>query len=177
MKIILFALLSIFSTIGWAESKIETIQLNHRLAVEILPEVQAFLPKDATARAFNDLIILKAQPDVITDIKQLITQLDTPLQAVKISVLRTSEALSDQRGTQVSGAILVDGNDVDGVVSIRKWSTKDTDNKDQHYQAQGIAGSPILITMGQSVPQQEQYLVLRSDGDLAIQSNTYYLIY
>ena len=60
MKPILFALFFVFSSIAIADAKIETIQLNHRLAVEVLPEIQAFLPEKATARAFNDFIIVKA---------------------------------------------------------------------------------------------------------------------
>ena len=179
MKSMICALLTLFSLIAWANAgsnaKIETIQLNHRLAVEVLPEVQAFLPKEATARAFNDVIILKAEHNVISDIKQLIHKLDTPLQRLKITVLRTNERLSEQQKSQIIADIEASDKGTKAGVSIRKWSTKDTKNKDQQYQAQGIAGRPILISMGQEIPQQEQYLVLRADGDLALQSSTHYL--
>ncbi|MDH5357940.1 MAG: hypothetical protein OEY48_05245 [Gammaproteobacteria bacterium] len=179
MKSLLFALLTVCSVLVWADgdsdTRIETIQLNHRLAVEVLPEVQAFLPKDVTARAFNDVIILKAQPDVIHEIKQLIHKLDTPLQRLKITVLRTNERLSDQQRSQIDAEILVDDEGTSSGVSVQTWSTQNTNNKDQQYEAQGIAGRPILISMGQEIPQQEQYLVLRADGDLTVQSNTNYL--
>lgn len=175
MKALLFAIFCMFSFSGVADDKIETIQLNHRLAVEILPEVQAFLPENATARAFNDFIILKAEPSVISEIKQLINKLDTPLQRLRISVLRTNEALTNQQKSQTDAEVLVSDDGIVGSVAIRRWSTKESRDKDQHYQAQGIAGSPILISMGQDIPQQQQYLVLRPDGDLAVQSNTAYI--
>ena len=89
MKVLLFTLLTLFSSIIFAEQKIEPIQLNHRLAVEVLPEIQAFLPEKATARAFNDFIIVKAENDVIHSIRQLINKLDTPPQRLRITVLKT----------------------------------------------------------------------------------------
>ncbi len=175
MKIIAFILFSIISCTSWAAAKIETIQLNHRLATEVLPEVQAFLPKEATARAFNHFIILKAESNVINDIKLLINKLDTPLQRLKISVIKTDEILSDQQGAQDNATIVLSNDGFSGNLSVNRWSTNSANHSNQHYQAQGIAGRPILLTLGQDIPQQEQYLVLRQDGDLAVQSDTYYL--
>lgn len=175
MKIFLFVIALSVSGSIWADNKIETIQLNHRLAVEVLPEVQAFLPKNATARAFNDFIVLKAEPHVIKDIKQLIYRLDTPLQRLKISVLSTDEKLSDRQNSQFNADIAVDDKELSGHVSVQKWSTNRSQNKEQHYQAQGLADKPILINMGQDIPQKEQILILRPDGNLAVQTNTSYI--
>ncbi len=175
MKPIAFFLLSLFSTISFAEQRIETIQLNHRLAVEVLTEVQAFLPEPATARAFNDFIIVKAEQDVIQSIKQLIHQLDTPPQRLHITVLKTYDVLHDLQASQIAADIDVHDRDIAGSVSIQRWSTRDTKNNEQFYRAQGIANQPILISMGEEVPQSEQYLVLRRGGDLAVQTETSYL--
>ena len=71
MKRFLFAPFFVFGSLATA-AKIETIQLNHRLAVEVLPEIHAFLPEKATARALNDFIIVKAEPDDLRQIKTLI---------------------------------------------------------------------------------------------------------
>jgi hypothetical protein len=175
MKVLLFTLLTLFSSISSAEQKIETIQLNHRLAVEVLPEIQAFLPEKATARAFNDFIIVKAENDVIRSIRQLINKLDTPPQRLRITVLKTYDVLHDLEGHQISADIDVHDRDIAGSVSIHAWSTRDTKNNEQFYRAQGLANKPIFISMGEDIPQSEQYLVLRSDGDLAVQSQTSYL--
>ncbi|NQZ54072.1 MAG: hypothetical protein HRT93_07450 [Piscirickettsiaceae bacterium] len=175
MRIITFTFLMIMSSWLWAETKIETIQLNHRLATEVLPEVQAFLPKGATARAFNEFIILKAEPTVIEEIKQLINQLDTALQRLKISVLKTDEILSEQQGSQDNATIVLSNDGFSGDVRVKRWSTDKATGGSQRYQAQGVAGRPILITMGQDIPQKEQYLLLTPYGGVAAQSNTYYL--
>ena len=175
MRILLLVVGLLISTLLYAEDKIETIQLNHRLAIELLPEVQAFLPPTATVRAFNNFIILKAESTVINDIKQLLNQLDTPLQRLKISVLKTDEILSEQQKSQTSAEVVASDKEISGSVSVQRWSTQNTRNKEQYYHAQGIAGRPIIITMGQAIPQKEQYLILQPNGGIAIQSNTYYL--
>ena len=175
MKNILFALLVLFSSSDYADVKIETIQLNHRLAVEVLPEIQAFLPEQATARAFNDFIIVKADTSDLRQIKTLIKQLDTPPQRLRVTVLKTYDVLQDVEQQQISADIDVHDRDLSGSVSIQRWSTQDTKNDEQYYQAQGLANKPIFIDMGEEIPQSEQFLVLRNDGDLAVQTQTEYL--
>lgn len=174
-KLLLIVLFTIFSGLVSAETRIETIQLNHRLASEVLPEIQAFLPKQATARAFNDFIILQADNKTITQIKQLINKLDTPLQRLKISVMRTDQLLTNQDGRHISGHVSVRDGDIDAGISASKWSTKGSRNKDQYFQAQGIANTPITIMMGSDTPQREQYLILSSNGDFAVQNITHYV--
>ncbi len=175
-KSVLLVFLILFNSLLLAESSIETIQLNHRLASELLPEIQAFLPKQATARAFNDFIILQADKQTVTQIKKLIRQLDTPLQRLKITVVRTDQRLSRHDGSQVSAGVSVSDDDIIITdISLTKWSTKNARNKDQYFQAQGVANKAISIMMTKDIPQQQQYLILRADGDLAVQNTTHYI--
>lgn len=175
MKNLIFALLSFISLYALADNKIETIQLNHRLAAEVLADIQPFLPAEATARAANDFIILQASPTVISEIKQLINQLDTPAQSLMISVLKSDEVLSDMQRSQINTDVIINDQSAGADLSIRHWSTSNSRNKDQQYQARGIAGRPIMINTGQALPQKEQYLLLTSNGDRAVQTNTTYI--
>lgn len=175
MKIVLFALLSLIHSFALADNKIETIQLNHRLAAEVLNEIQPFLPKEATARTSNDFIILQATPSVISEIKQLINQLDIPDQSLKISVLKTDTALSDSQRSQTDSHIVMNDHGITAGASIKQWSTNNATSKDQYYQARGIAGRPIMMTTGQALPQKEQYLFLGTNGERAIQTQTRYI--
>ncbi len=175
MKILFLAILTLFSSLVLAEQKIATIQLNHRLATEVLPEIQAFLPQSATARAFNDYIILQASPSVIKEVKQLINQLDTPLQRLKISVLKTEEQLSNKKELEIGVDVSISNERTHGAASVKTWSTNTTRNKDQNYQAQGIAGNPIFISMGQDIPQERQDILIHPTGAVAVQSSTSYI--
>lgn len=175
MRIVLFALFSLVNSFAFADNKIETIQLNHRLASEVLTEIQPFIPKEAIARASNDFIILQATPQVIAEIKQLINKLDIPAQNLTVSVLKTDTVLSDSQRSQMSSDILIDKRGGSLEAGIRQWSTNNSRNKDQQYQARGIAGQAIMITTGQALPQKEQSLFLSANGDLGIQTKTTYI--
>jgi len=175
MKPFLIALFTLFSTVLFAKQEIKTIPLNHRVASQILPEIQAFLPPNATARAYNELIIIKAESADIRQLKQLINQLDTPMQRVRISVLKTDELLENQQGSQISATADINKEAIDGEIAIKRWSTNKSRNKEHSYQAQGIVGKPILIMTGQDVPQQEQFLYFNPNGGIAVQSNTRYI--
>lgn len=175
MKNLLLVLFALFCTPLYADAKIETIQLNHRLAVELLPEIQPFLPKQATARAFNDFIIVKAEAIDLKQIKSLIMQLDTPPQRLRITVLKTYDRLHDLEQQQIAARVDVGDSDLSGSVSIQRWSTQNTRNNEQYYQAQGLANKPISIDMGQDIPQSEHYLILRNDSAFAVQTDTQYL--
>jgi len=175
MKQLLFTIFLVFSQLSFANQVIETIQLNHRLPTEILPEIQAFLSDNATARAFNNVLIVKAERAEIENIKQLLNKLDVPPQRIEISVLRSYDSISDRQNTHLGGDIHVENSDISGHIAVDSWSSHDNKNKEQAYKAVGIAGKPVLILMGEDIPQQEQYLVLRHDGDLAIQSQTHYI--
>jgi len=83
--------------------------------------------------------------------------------------------IQDHEQQAVSAHVDVRDRDLSGSVSIQRWSTQDTKNDEQFYQAQGLANKPIYIDMSQDIPQSEQYLVLRNDGDLAVQTETQYL--
>lgn len=175
MKLITVLLICLFTCVVLAAEKIETIQLNHRLASEVLPEVQAFLPKSAAARAYNEIIIIKADSAVIDDIKQLIIKLDTPPQRLRVSLLKTDEVLTEQQRNPLSAALEFNRDTTSSGVSLRRWSTNKSQNKERNFQAQGIAGKPMLIMMGQEIPQQEQYLYFSQFGGVEIQSNTSYI--
>ncbi len=175
MRILVFVVLSLVHSLLLADNKIETIQLNHRIAAEVLTEIQPFLPDGTTARAANDFIILQASPQVVAEIRQLINRLDTPAQSIIISVLKSDEVLSDYQRSQIDTDIVINEQKVDAAVSIKHWSTSKSRNRDQHYQVRGVADRPIMISTGQALPQKEQYLLLNTHGDLAVQTNTRYI--
>lgn len=175
MKSLLFAVLCLFSVSVFADSKIETIELQHRLATEVLADIQPFLPETATARAFQNLIFIKADKVTINEIRSLVEQLDRPLQRIIITVIRTDQNLSDRQKTSTSVNVEIDDGDIDGNAQIRHWSTNKSRNRDQQFRAQGTAGYPVTISMGEDVPQHEQLIFVGPYGDMAVETNTSYI--
>jgi hypothetical protein len=121
------------------------------------------------------LISMSALADNKIDIKQLINQLDTPTQSLMPSVLKSDQALSNMQRSQITTDVIIDKHTAAEDISIGHWSTSNSRNKDQQYQARGIAGRPIMINTGQVLPQKEHYLLLTRNGDRAVQTNATYI--
>lgn len=175
MSKLVFIILSLFFSCAIAETRIETIQINHRLALDILPEITAFLPEQATARAFNNMIIIKAEPATINEVKKLINKLDTPPQRIRLSLLKTAIELADEQRSQWRGDIVISEDAKSASASVKKWSTQTENNTNAKYQAQGIAGVPVKLNIGQLIPQAQQAVFLRFNGDVVVQSNIEYI--
>lgn len=156
-----------------ADSSIHTLQLKHRLASEVLPQIEAFLPPTATVRAFEDTLILKSDRATLANVQQLLEKLDTPLQNVLITVMRSNHVLDDQRGGSTQIGVEA-ADDVRASVGINRWSTHGHLDDNQQYRARGIAGQPVSINLGEMVPQQQQLVFLTHHG-IAVEQQTRYI--
>ncbi len=86
------------SALAQGESMLlETIKLEHKPAGDILPLVEPLLPENTVIQGEGYKIILKTTAGNLPQIKQLIADLDTPLQQLQISVSLDPRAL--QKGT------------------------------------------------------------------------------
>src|SRR5690554_1185893 len=117
--------------------KIRTIELQHRLAAEILPLIEPMTDNYTTINGHDNLLIIKGSSQSFNDIEQLVKQLDSKQQSITVTVLRTQQQLADQH-------IADDQLNIDlqepqrSSVEIKRWSTKDSRERDQQYQARGI---------------------------------------
>lgn len=170
----LLVILLFFSLPLAAEVRIETIELQSRLASELLPQLQPFIPGDATLSAHDNLLILKADSATRRQIKQLVTQLDQRLESVNVTVMRSTQQLHQQH--QSSNRFDIDVTDPSqSSAEIRRWSTRDSRERDQQYQARGIEGRPISLQLGQLIPQQEQLILISPHGGVVVGESTEYI--
>lgn len=170
MKYLVLIVFSFFSNALLSEQNIETIQLNHRLASEVLPEIQIFLPSDSSARAFNGFIILKADHKTIVKIKELIQTIDTPIQRVRISLLKTDKRLIEGSKYQISADVSPNSTDIE----VQRWTAKNLSGNQSSYQAQGIVGTPISIKLGTEFPLEERILIFTAKG-ITVSNATRYI--
>jgi hypothetical protein len=172
MKSALLLIGLLVSSWALAES-IHSITLKHRLASELLPEIEAFVPETATIRAYNDTLILKSDRATLANVQQLVDKLDKPQQGLMVSVLRSSHELQQKRGAGNRVEIGVDDG-LDGSVSINRWSTRDHNDLNQQYQARTVAGYPVSISLGESQPEQQQLVFVGPRG-VAVAEETRYI--
>ena len=95
LMVILLMLTSSLATHAEEESLLlEKITLQHKPAGDIIPLIEPFLPENAVISGDGYKIILKTTVESMPQIKQLIADLDTPLQQLQISVSLNPEVLA-----------------------------------------------------------------------------------
>lgn len=157
-----------------ADSDIHTINLKHRLATDVMPQIEAFLPESATVRAYGDMLILKSDRATLANVEQLLSKLDVAQKSVVISVMRSADTINQQQGG--STQFDIEANEgIRGGVAINRWSTKDNTEQNQHYRARGVAGQPVSISLGEELPQRNQLVFVDSYGGVSVADDTQYI--
>ncbi|NWC09395.1 secretin [Pseudomonas agarici] len=124
-----------------AQAATEIIPLNYRTSGDLLPVVQNFLGQNGKASAYQNQLIVDAEPSKINELRDFLHQLDKPARRLLISV-DTSE--SNDQGTQ--------GYSINGQGQTRIISRGTDSREGGIQQVQASEGAPALIQVGQSVP-------------------------
>ncbi|HBX60245.1 MAG TPA: hypothetical protein DEG65_09040, partial [Methylophaga sp.] len=157
MKII-FSLVFFLLALPAHADQIRTIELQHRLAAEILPMIEPMIDNYTTISGHDNLLIIKSSTQNFQEIERLVKQLDSRQQSLTVTVLRTQQQLNDEHFADDQLNIDLE-NPKNSSVEINRWSTKNSRERDQQYQARGIAGQPIDIQMGRAVADNQQQLI------------------
>lgn len=173
MKIIFSIVFFLLALPAYAD-QIRTIELQHRLAAEILPMIEPMIDNYTTISGHDNLLIIKSSTQNFQEIERLVKQLDSRQQSLTVTVLRTQQQLNDQNFANDRFNIDLE-NPKNSSVEINHWSTKDSRERDQQYQARGIAGQPIDIQMGRAVADNQQQLIFYPHGGIAVQETTQYI--
>ncbi|MBS67992.1 MAG: secretin [Pseudomonas sp.] len=137
----------------------EVIQLNNRMAEDVIPVAESVLGGQGRVTAYGSQLIVNAPDALISELRQVIDQLDVEPKRLLISVDTQDSASSSAGGYQVDGSVRsgdvefetgrgeINGRDR---VRIIRRSTNSRDGGVQQIQAS--EGYPALIQVGQSVP-------------------------
>ena len=172
----------------------EIVPLGYNLAENLIPALQPMLQSNERVSAYGNQLLIRAEPNRISEIKALIAQLDKQPSRLLISVASSGSSSGSQRGYRVDGS--VDSGPVEIIVgqpngsgnTARISNRRTTGANDDVRQITANEGYPVLIQGGQSVPitttttnvhgqlvQQTQYrdvtqgfyATVRLNGDLA----------
>jgi hypothetical protein len=148
------------SVTGLAQTEamlLEKIKLQHKPAGDIIPLVEPFLPENAVISGEGYKIILKTTAENMPQVKQLIAELDTPLQQLQISV-SLDPAVLQQAMTNSAASTEVSGDDKTDTPSTSQADTTQIYKTKGHKVAAGIQVIQVLqdrwsmIRTGQSIP-------------------------
>ncbi|WP_090940601.1 secretin N-terminal domain-containing protein [Azotobacter beijerinckii] len=137
----------------------EIIQLNYRMADELLPIAQSILGGDGRVNAYGDRLIANAPAAKIQELRGLLEQLDSPPRRLLISVDNSEAKTGERHGYAMDGS--VDAGNVEiqagrGQIHdenrVRILNRGTASRNGVLQQIQATEGYPAQIKTGQSVP-------------------------
>ncbi len=138
----------------------EVIELNYRMAQDILPVAQSVLGPEGRATAYGNQLIVNASPDKIAELRSVLSTIDTQPRRLLITVDTQGSQYNRERGYQTDGTI--SGRHGEIIIGQGEQSGRDqvriirnnTQNRDGALRTiQTLEGSAALVQVGENVPQ------------------------
>ena len=131
LRPLIAGLMMLLSLSALADTQVITLQ--NRTSADLLPVAQNFIGKDGNVTVYGNQLIVEAPTQKIQGLEDLLSQLDTPVRRLLITVDTSDTNLPDSNS------------------NTRVYSTASRDGGVQQIQA--TEGVPALIQTGQSIPQ------------------------
>lgn len=143
-----------------AQAASEVIQLNYRMAQDVLPVVQSVLGQDGRATAYGSQLIVNASPEKLIELRSVLEQIDTQPRRLLITVDSQGNQHNREHGYQVDGTLggrygelVIGEGERDGRDQARIIRNT-TQNRDGSVRTvQTLEGSAVLVQVGQDIPQ------------------------
>jgi hypothetical protein len=146
----------------YADYPIEVIELQSRTLEEVIPVIRPLLGPNDSVTGMGNNLVLKAPPERIQQVRQLLVQLDRPPQRLLITVGNQGDVARSSRGYTGSadiktgdGQISINspGKPVDSTTArIRLHDNATQRSSTSGYQVQALEGRPAWINSGTRVP-------------------------
>lgn len=137
----------------------EVIPLDFRMAEDVLPIAQSVVGDKGKVNAYGNQLIVNAPSAVITELRDVLSKLDTEPRRLLISVDTQSSAAGSESGYRVDGTTRIGDVEIqsgDGEKRGRDQARvirRSTNSQGEGVQqVQATEGYPALIQIGQSVP-------------------------
>ncbi len=155
-----YIMLALVLNCSLAHAASEVIQLNFRMAQDVLPMAQSVLGDDGRVTAYGNQLVVNASNDKIAELRSVLEQLDTEPRRLLITVDTQGNQYNRERGYQADGTIsggngeiIIGQGEQEGRDQVRiiRNNTQSRDGSLRTVQA--LEGSAALIQVGQSIPQ------------------------
>jgi len=152
-----------------AITEFKIIDLRHRFAEDILPMIQPLVGNDGAVTGMHNHLIIRASPELLIGIEQIISTFDVARQILKITVSHQNNLQTTDDRIAVSGRKHL-GN---ATVGTRKYPRNvpdgvqiDIENMQSNFLSKGkqfinvMDGERAYIKVGQSVPYTQEWVTL-----------------
>lgn len=163
----MLALLLVSFSLMAGQNEFRMITLKHRFAEDILPIVQPMVGESGSANAMNNHLIIRATPDRMAAIEQVVAQFDIARRNIRIEIshenklqMEGSRAAISNRGRIDNGEIVIGDRPPrrsGANVEIGKSSSQISQRGGEFVTV--MDGADAFIRVGQSVPYTQQWAV------------------
>ena len=168
-KYLLILLMLSFSAFAETEFKIFTLQ--HHFASDLLPIISPMVGADGVATGTNNQLIIRAQPERMREIEQMVSQMDTARINRKITVNTSNNVQSQQERVEANGNVKVGKVTVSndrratnnrrpnsGRVEVENSTSNTNQNTNQFINV--LDGERAFIRVGQIVPFTQEWVTI-----------------
>ena len=157
---------SLAANIAWAETEFKIITLQHRFAQDLLPTIQPMVGEGGSASAMDNHLMIRAAPERMQAIEQVIATLDTARKNVRITVSHDDVRQSQRDRIGASGRVRSGNVEVQVPDGAPEGVRLDIDSRQSNSSQRGtefvsvLDGERAFIRVGQSVPYTQQWVAL-----------------
>lgn len=137
-------LLALFYATLLPAASLTTLQLQHRPATEIIPIIEPLLEPGNKISGEGYRIFLRASPQTVDEVRELIEAIDVGAKSVIVSVFHGRR--SDLEKRNISGHIRIDNGDISG--SIAAGETRRSESGGPVHRLRIVDGSEGFIATG-----------------------------
>ncbi len=128
------------------DGEVAVLPLQHRPANRLLPELQALFGDTATLRGDGFRLLVRADTRTLQQIREIVTELDTPVQDLVLSVRRHHDAPRLERGTGLEFESTPEG--AEGRITTQRRRTTRRDDQTRHLRLR--EGHEAIILVGET---------------------------
>jgi type II secretory pathway component GspD/PulD (secretin) len=139
--------------VSWAAptDPLTTIELKGRSAEEIIPIIRPLLAPDDALTGKDNLLFLRTDEGTVSQIRQLLDQIDRPLNNLLITVRSGVDMSHEKAQAGVKGEIIIN-DPQQSEVDVRLDKRYKTEKRGSTQQLRVIEGQPAFINIGQAIP-------------------------
>lgn len=148
-----------------AATAFKIITLQHHFAEDILPAIQPLVGSEGVVTGMQNQLIIRASPEKMAEIEQIVATLDVARQNLKITVSRQNNLQTGREGLTVSGRKRIGNVDIgtskyanDVQIDIESNQNNVHSNSNQFINV--VDGERAFIRVGQSVPFTQEWLTM-----------------
>lgn len=130
---------------------LEIIELRHRSAEQVLPQLLPFVDRNGAISGVGDKLFVRGAPANLEQIRKLVAALDTPLRRLMISVRQGGSDEAAGSGAAVGGSVVLGGGAPAVRATARVASSEYGTRRTVSQQVQTVEGSRASIMVGQSL--------------------------